>query len=101
MLIWLETFFLFHERMPVGLAHGPDVWTVDIGTALFAHSPWSLAFACVCSPNKGPFNLGPRELFMAQLVCPEKKKKKDRSWQPCCFCSLRMDSVPHGISSLR
>lgn len=78
MLIWLETFFLFHERMPVGLAHGPDVWTVDIGTALFAHSPWSLAFACVCSPNKGPFNLGPRELFMAQLVCPEKKKKKKR-----------------------
>ena len=70
MLIWLETFFLFHERMPVGLAHGPDVWTVDIGTALFAHSPWSLAFACVCSPLNVPFNLVPCLPFLEVYLCP-------------------------------
>lgn len=55
MLIWLGTFLPPPRAHTSRLGTFPNVWTAAIGMGWFVHFSWSLAFVCVCSPNKKTF----------------------------------------------
>lgn len=55
MPIWLGIFLPSPRAHTNRLGTFLNVWTAAIGTGWFVHFSWSLAFVCVCSPNKKAF----------------------------------------------